>query len=300
MKKLLLLMVSSFAMVLLVACGNEQPSTNDNEQNNEGTTNEEKGTITFGQTPWSSTAPPTQIAKQILEEQGYTVEIEKISQPMIWEGMANQEIDFFMDAWLPYTEAARWEKFKDDLTKVTTSYENAKLGWVVPSYVEENTIKDIKQNPEKYDNQVVSIAEGAGIVDLSKDLMEGFNMRESGIELSTSSEGAMISVVEEKISNQEPVLFTAWRPHSIFARHDLKFLEGQNEYFKADNVYVLSYNGIEEEYPEAYQILSNWGISIDALEDMIYKNEENGTSFEKLASQWIEEHQDKVNQMIEN
>ncbi|OZU87061.1 glycine/betaine ABC transporter substrate-binding protein [Virgibacillus indicus] len=294
MKKFLLLFIS-LTLLTLAACGNAEEEDN---AANEGAANEEKGTIVLGQTPWSSTAPPTQIAKQILEEQGYKVEVESVSQPIIWEGMRNKEIDFFMDAWLPYTEAARWEEFKDDLVKVATSYENANLGWVVPSYVEENSIEDLKENAEKYDGEVVTIAEGAGLVEISKELMAGENMEEHGFELTPSSEGAMLSIAQDKIDNEEPVVFTAWRPHSVFARNDLKFLEGQEDYFKADNVYVLSYKGIEEEHPEAYEILSNWSISIDELEAMISENEENNTPFEDLAAEWIEENREKVDQMI--
>lgn len=292
MKKLSLTLALTF--VFLSACGNgeeDSHAANDGEK-------KEKETIVFGQTPWSSTAPPTQIAKQILEEQGYEIEVEYVSQPVTWESMKNKEIDFFMDAWLPYTEAPRWEKFKDDLVKVATSYEDAALGFVVPSYVEENTLEDLKANADKYDGEVITIAEGAGIVELSKQLMAKEDMEEHGFTLSPSSEGAMISAAQDKIEDKEPVVFTAWRPHSVFARNDLKFLEGQEDYFKADNVYVLSYKGIEEEHPEAYDILSNWSISIPELEAMISENEENGTSYEELATEWIENNRDKVDQMI--
>ncbi|UFU00215.1 glycine/betaine ABC transporter substrate-binding protein [Radiobacillus kanasensis] len=295
MKKFLLLFIT-VALLTLAACGNGEEENNATDTNKE--TNEEKGTIVFGQTPWSSTAPPTQIAKQILEEQGYKVEVKQVSQPVIWDGMKNKDIDFFMDAWLPYTEAPRWEKYKEDLVKVATSYENAELGWVVPSYVEENSIEDLKENAEKYDGEVVTIAEGAGIVEISQQLMEGENLEEHGLKLTPSSEGAMISVAQDKMDKKEPVVFTAWRPHSIFARNDLKFLEGQEEYFKADNVYVLSYKGIEKEHPEAYEILSNWSITIPELEAMISKNEQHGTSFEDLAAEWIKNNRDKVDQMI--
>ncbi|MFD2043067.1 glycine betaine ABC transporter substrate-binding protein [Ornithinibacillus salinisoli] len=294
MKKFLLFFIA-FTLLAISACSND---SGENNATNDDTENEEKETIVFGQTPWSSTAPPTQIAKQILEEQGYDVKVQQVSQPVIWDGMRNKEIDFFMDAWLPYTEAAKWEEFQDDLVKVATSYENAQLGWVVPSYVEENSIEELKQNTEKYSGEVVTIAEGAGIVELSKELMAGENLEEQGFELTPSSEGAMISVVQDKIDDEEPVVFTAWRPHSIFARNDLKFLEGQEDYFQADNVYVLSYKGIEEEHPEAYEILSNWSISIAELETMISENEESGTSFEDLAAEWIENNRDKVDQMI--
>lgn len=291
MKKFLLF-IMTITLITMAACGNGEEGNNATNENE----NEEKGTIVFGQTPWTSTAPPTQIAKQILEEQGFEVEVQEVSQPIIWDGMRNKDIDFFMDAWLPHTEAPRWEEFKDDLVKVATSYENARLGWVVPSYVEENSIEDLKANVEKYNEEVITIAEGAGIVEVSKKLIKGKGLED--FELKPSSEGAMISVAQDKIDNQEPVVFTAWRPHSVFARNDLKFLEGQEEYFKPDNVYVLSYKGIEEAHPEAYEILSNWSISIDDVEKMILENEENGTPFEELATDWIENNRDKVDQMI--
>ncbi|WP_407269940.1 glycine betaine ABC transporter substrate-binding protein [Radiobacillus sp. PE A8.2] len=306
MKKILLLILASISLVAITACGNNEDGNNNTADNAEvendvadnEAANEEKGTITFGQTPWSSTAPPTQIAKQILEAQGYEVKVEHVSQPVIWEGMKNKEIDFFMDAWLPYTEATRWEEYQDDLVKVATSYENAELGWVVPSYVEEDTIEDLIGNAEKYDGEIVTISEGAGIVNISRDLIEGYNLEEAGYELSPSSEGAMITVVQDKIRKEEPVIFTGWRPHSVFARNDLKFLEDTKGFFQADNVYVLSYNGIEEAHPEAYEILSNWSISIAELEAMMQENEQEGTSFEELAAQWIEENPDKVDQML--
>ena len=34
-------------------------------------------TITLGQTPWTSTVPPTYVAKQILEDMGYKVAIQR-------------------------------------------------------------------------------------------------------------------------------------------------------------------------------------------------------------------------------
>jgi glycine betaine/proline transport system substrate-binding protein len=87
---------------------------------------------------------PTKIIKLILEEAGYEVELKVMDQPLIFEGLKGESIDFFMDAWLPHTEAVLWEKYKDDLVQVTASYENVPLGWVVPSYVEENSIDELK------------------------------------------------------------------------------------------------------------------------------------------------------------
>ncbi|NIK11374.1 glycine betaine ABC transporter substrate-binding protein [Alkalibacillus almallahensis] len=315
MKKLLA--ISALILVLvLAACGGSSEEGNNgesegqdsSEQTDENSSSEgssedaEKGEIVIGQTSWSSTAPPTQIAKSILEEVGYEVEVTLLDQPVIWESMANEEIHFFMDAWLPYTEEALWSDYKDELQKVSTSYEEVPLGWVVPEYVDAETIGDLEGRGEEFDGEILTIGEGAGIVELSKEVMNDENYNLDGFELKPSSEAAMLGVVDQKMKDEEPFVFTGWRPHSVFAKHDLKFLEDTEGHFQYDNVYVLSYQGIQDQpqYSEAYDILSNWEISVDELESMIQKAENEDASYEDLAQQWIEDNRDTVDEWINN
>ncbi|MUK90709.1 glycine/betaine ABC transporter substrate-binding protein [Ornithinibacillus sp. L9] len=293
MKKIMNLLII-LVLVTLAACKTED-NENEAQQNLDNESPTEK--IVFGQTSWTSTEAPTEIVKQILEEVGYEVEVSLLSQPLIFQGLQSEEVDFFMDAWLPYTEAALWEEYKDDLQKVTTSYENVPLGWVVPSYVDEETIADLEGKADKFDGEVVTIEPGAGIVDISEEVMQNENYNMDGFELIPSSESAMMGVIDSKIRNEEPFVITGWRPHSMFAKYDLKFLEDTEENFKYDNVYVLSYQGIEDKYPEAYEILSNWSIEVSDLEEMMLAYE-NGVSFEESAAEWIEENRDQVDEMI--
>ena len=292
MKKFLGIMML-LSILLIAACSNNE----DGDTNNNADEDNSKGTITFGQTGWSSTEVPTEIAKQILEEVGYDVEVTLLDQPLIFEGLQNKEVDFFMDAWLPYTEEALWDEYQDDLIKVAKSYENAPLGWAVPEYVEEDSIEDIKKNPEKFDGKVYTIDEGAGVATIGYDVIEDYGL-EDKFEMVSSSEGAMIGQLDASISKEEPVIITGWRPHSMFTQYDLKFLDEPKENYKEDTIYVLSYNDIKEEKQEAYDILSKWSIDIDDLEEMMYEHEINDRSFEELASEWIEENQDKVDEMV--
>ncbi|MDQ0351326.1 glycine betaine/proline transport system substrate-binding protein [Alkalibacillus filiformis] len=293
MKKLIAL-TAMITMLILAACGG------DNGQEGTEEASEEKGEIVFGQTSWTSTEAPTQIAKQILEEVGYDVEITLLDQPVIWEGLENEEIHFFMDAWLPYTEAALWEDYQDTLQQVSTSYEEVPLGWVVPEYVDADTIGDLEGRADEFDGEIVTIGEGAGIVELTYDVMEEENYNLDGFEVTPTSEAAMLGVMNSKIDNEEPFIITGWRPHSMFAQHDLKFLEDTEGHFQYDNVYVLSYQGIEDqpEHQEAYDILSQWSIDVDDLEEMMYDYENNDVDFEDSAAEWIEENRDTVDEWI--
>jgi glycine betaine/proline transport system substrate-binding protein len=296
MKRLFIMMLT--AVFVLGACGTDNEDAEQDQ--NEEETEEEKGEIVFGQTSWTSTEAPTEIARQILEEAGYEVEIVLLDQPVIWEGLATEEIDFFMDAWLPYTEEALWEEYQDTLQQVAVSYEEVPLGFVVPEYVEEETIDDLAGNAEKFDGEVVTIDDGAGIVEIAKQVFADDNYDLEGYELVPTSEAAMLAVMEEKISSEEPFIITGWRPHSMFSRHDLKFLEDTQGHYQYDNVYVLSYNGVEEKYPEAYEILSQWSINVDDLEEMMFEYENNGVEFEESAESWIEDNRETVDEWLNN
>lgn len=221
-----------------------------------------------------------------------------LAQPAIFQGMQVEQIDFFMDAWLPYTEQALWQEYKSDLQKVATSYENVPLGWVVPSYVEEETIGDLAGKAEKYGGQVVTIGAGAGIVDISEQLMADEDYDLEGYELAYTSEAAMMGVLRDKMPNNEPFIITGWRPHSMFSQYDLKFLEDTEGHFNYDSVFVLSYQGIEEKYPRAYDIMSQWSISVAELEAMMAAYEDEGTSFKASAAAWIEDNRARVDQML--
>ncbi|SES38728.1 glycine betaine ABC transporter substrate-binding protein [Salisediminibacterium halotolerans] len=312
MKKTLNVSILTGSMLLtLAACGENANEDNNNinndttnENNNEAVSEEEAGelegddqVITFGVTTWTSTEAPTEIISQILQDEGYEVDFEFLDQPIIWEGLANEDIDFFMDAWLPYTEEELWNEYEDELQQVTVSYEEAPLGWVVPEYVAEDSISDLIDQGDKYDNQVLGIDPGAGIVTISEDVMDGYDLHDE-YELLTSSEPAMLSDVQSMVENEEPVVFTGWRPHSMFADMDLKFLEDEEEYFKEDDVYVLSYEGVEEKHPEVYEILSNWEIEVSDLEEMMLEYEEDDRPFEESAEEWIEENEEQVEEMV--
>lgn len=290
MKRVLGIMMV-IAILFIAACSNDNGETTNGSE--EGSTDEK---IVFGQTGWSSTEAPTEIAKQILEEAGYEVEVSILDQPVIFEGLQKEEVDFFMDAWLPYTEEALWDEYGDDMVKVAKSYSDAPLGWVVPSYVEEESIEEIKQNPEKFDGKVYTIDAGAGIANIAAEVIEDYEL--DMYELIYSSEGAMLGELDARINDEEPVIITGWRPHSMFTQYDLKFLEEPNENYKFDDIYVIAYKGIEEKYPEAYEILSKWSIDVEDLEEMMYDYEINGVSFEESAEKWIEENRDKVDDML--
>ncbi|NBG88452.1 glycine betaine ABC transporter substrate-binding protein [Isachenkonia alkalipeptolytica] len=292
-KAILVFAVLLLSMIVLFACGDSEE-----EVDNGGKEAESNETIVFGMSNWSSTRVPTDIIRLILEEAGYETDETHADQPLIFMGLENENIDFFMDAWLPHTEEYLWEQYQESLIKVATSYEDVPLGWVVPTYVEADSIDDLVGNSDQYTDQIIGLSPGSGMTETSMQMMDDYDLEE--YEYVSSSESAMMANAVRFIEREEAVIFLGWRPHSMFTQFDLKFLDGQDDYFKSDNVYVISYDGIQEKHPEVYDMLSRWSIDVEDLEEIMYQHEENEVPFDELAEEWVEDNRDKVDYILGN
>lgn len=251
-------------------------------------------TITFGVTPWTSTVPPTYVAKTILEDMGYTVELQNADVGVVFAGLAKGDIDVFMDSWLPDMHKNYLEKYGDKLDDVAISYKEGELGWVVPQYVDINTVDEIKGKEDLFGGKMYGIEEGAGMTMTSREMIEEYDL---DLEYVASGEPAMLAQVKKEIANGNPVLFLGWRPHSMFATWDLKVIPDSKGYFKTSEVHVIASADLKEKSPDAYHFFKNWSMPVGDIEEMILKMD-NGADPAELAKEWIENNQDKVNAML--
>ncbi|WP_232735749.1 glycine betaine ABC transporter substrate-binding protein [Alteribacter populi] len=254
-------------------------------------------TIHFGVTNWTSTIPPTYIAKEILEGMGYTVELQEADAGAVYTGLSRGDLDVFMDAWLPDMHEDYMEQYEDTIESASVSYPDGELGWVVPDYVEGiASVEDLQGQEDQFDNRIYGIEEGAGMTETSREMIEEYDL---DLEYVASSEAGMLSEVQRHVPSEDPILFLGWRPHPMFVDYDLNVLEDEQGYFETSEVHVVVNRELAENAPEAYEFFSNWSIDVEEVEQMIAEIEDGGDE-EELAREWVEEHQDEVNEMIEN
>lgn len=94
---------------------------------------------------WDSEIASTNMIALVLEEIGYKVEITPVDNAPMWQAVANGTHDAMVAAWLPGTHGAQYEEFKDQVEDLGPNLEGAKIGLVVPSYVDIDSIADIKK-----------------------------------------------------------------------------------------------------------------------------------------------------------
>lgn len=129
-------------------------------------------TVTIGLIAWDEAIAATNVWKILLEEAGYKVEVTELDAGLLYQGMAEGDIDFFFDSWLPVTHEDFWEKHGDQLIKVSQWFEgNATLNIAVPSYMDIDSLADLDNWGADVNDTIIGIEPGAGLTRITQCTM---------------------------------------------------------------------------------------------------------------------------------
>jgi len=282
MKKLMTIMLSITLVFSLAACSDE------------GENNDE--TIKLGYQSWVDGIAMTHLTAAILQdEMGYETEITQANLGPIFSDIAQGNQDLMMHAWLPNTHASYEEQYSDDWEELGVSYEGARIGLVVPQYVDIDSISELNANIDKFDSTIVGIETGAGIMQNANTAMDTYGLTDDGFELQASSGPAMVATLGDAIENEDWIVVTGWTPHYKFARYDLKFLDDPENVFGAsDNIVSLGRDGFSEDHPEVAQMIDNISLNDTQFGELagLIANDEDNTPYIEIARQWMAENED--------
>ncbi len=94
---------------------------------------------------WDCAIATSYVIKAILQDAGFEVDLISTSDGgEMWYYTAVGEVDFFACAWLPYTHVAYYEEYGNEVDEIRANYEGARMGLVVPEYVDIESIPEIK------------------------------------------------------------------------------------------------------------------------------------------------------------
>ncbi|MFW5415614.1 glycine betaine ABC transporter substrate-binding protein [Nocardiopsis sp. CNT-189] len=225
--------------------------------------------ISIAMIPWDEDIAITNLWKVILEEKGYTVTVEEVDVAPTFEGVANGDIDMFMDVWLPTTHGKYWDQYGDKLEKLGVWNENASLELTVPEYVEDvDSIEDLKGKEEMFGERIVGIEAGSGLVQQTEnEAIPTYGLE--GYELVKSSTPAMLEELETAIKDEEPVLVTLWRPHIAYSKYELKDLEDpEGAMGEAETMNIIGRDGFSEEFPEVTEWMKNFKLDDGQIQEL--------------------------------
>jgi glycine betaine/proline transport system substrate-binding protein len=109
-----------------------------------------KTKVTLGYVEWDSEIASTHVVKNALEDMGCEVEIVAVDAGIMWSGIGKGSFDGIVSAWLPGTHADYYAEVKDNVENLGPNLEGAKIGLVVPAYVEIDSIEQLNEVKDKF------------------------------------------------------------------------------------------------------------------------------------------------------
>ncbi len=281
-KTLLVVLLLIVATGLLVGCGQQQ---------------EEKKEVNLGYVNWAEGIAMTHLAQAVIEDEfDYDVTTTMADVGPTFQGLSTGDIDAFMDAWLPVAHQSYIDKLGDDIVRLGTNFTGARIGLVVPEYVEANSITELNDYVDKFDGEIIGIDAGAGIMKTTRQAIEDYDL---DFELLEGSGAAMTASLKTAVDKNEWIIVTGWKPHWKFARWDLKFLDDPDGvYGKTETIYTYSREGLEEDLPEVTSFLKNFEMNINQLGDLMGAIADSDEEPVEVARQWKEEHTDLINSWL--
>ncbi|MCD5324966.1 MULTISPECIES: glycine betaine ABC transporter substrate-binding protein [Pontibacillus] len=102
------------------------------------------GTVKLAYVPWQSEISSTHVISEVLKQKGFETDLTQAGIGPMFQAIADGDSDAMTSAWLPRTHGDHYEKFKDEFVDLGENLDGAKIGLVVPKYMDIDSIEDLQ------------------------------------------------------------------------------------------------------------------------------------------------------------
>jgi glycine betaine/proline transport system substrate-binding protein len=240
---------------------------------------------------WTDNTAQNGFLTAVLKGLGYEPQVDLLSVPVILTSLKQKTTDVWLDNWMPSQTAEVGPFLKDgSVESLSVNLEGAGYGPVVPNYVAESGVKDLKDlapNAEKFGRKLYGIEPGndGNRILQSKIDDPANNMKDW--QLVESSEQAMLSQADKEMTKKNWIAFLGWTPHPVMGRLPITYLSGfEKDGFGPATIHTLVRTGYGAECPNVGKLLQNAKFTID-MESAVMEDILGGKDPEASASSWF-------------
>jgi glycine betaine/proline transport system substrate-binding protein len=173
---------------------------------------------------------------------------------------------------------------------LSVNLEGAGYGPVVPSYVAEAGVKDLKDlapNADKFSKKLYGIEPGNDGNRILQSKIDDPANSLQGWQLVESSEQGMLAQAEKEMAKQNWIAFLAWTPHPVMGRMPISYLSGfEKDGFGPATIHTLIRAGYAAECPNVGKLLGNVKFTVD-MESAVMEDILAGKDAEASAANWF-------------
>ena len=94
--------------------------------------------------PWEAETFISEIAKVVLEKQGFDVTLTPVDPAILFEAIATSDADASLAPSMPVTHSHLYAEYEDEFEDLGANLKGNKIGLAVPSYMDIDSIKDLQ------------------------------------------------------------------------------------------------------------------------------------------------------------
>lgn len=217
-----------------------------------------KGDVELAYVEWSSELASANVMRATLEKLGYDVELTPVAVGPMYMAVASGDVEGTLASWQPI-QSANLKAMGDRLDNLGPNMVGVQSGLVVPSYVTIGSIEELNAHADQFDNEIVGIDPGSGVVQQTENAMREYGLDD--VEMMTSTGAMMTAALKDRIRQKKWCVVTGWTPHWMWGVWDLKYLKDPAKVYGAPEdgrILTLARKGLKEDMPEVYTVLDNF------------------------------------------
>jgi glycine betaine/proline transport system substrate-binding protein len=240
---------------------------------------------------WDCARATSNLVKAAIEDRLHRkVELLPVSAGAMWMAVASGDVDATVTAWLPVTHGDYLKRLEGKVRDLGPLVGGARLGWAVPDYVTVNSIAELDAAADRFGGRIIGIDPGAGLMRMSEDAIKAYGLKK--MQLVEGSGATMTAALADAIRRKEWIVVTAWSPHWMFGRWQLKYLDDHKGALGGmESIHTVVRKGLDKDMPEVFAFLDRFAYADTAqLQTLMAWNNEEGADPLTNARRFMKEH----------
>ncbi|MEX6500449.1 choline ABC transporter substrate-binding protein [Pseudomonas zhanjiangensis] len=256
---------------------------------------------------WTDLITTNAVTRLLLSDLGYRTKVKRLSVPETFKALHDNEIDVFLDTWLPSSEKDIRPYLDDGTVELlAVNLEGAKYTLAVNQAAYDAGLKDfadIAKFKKELGGKIYGIEPGNSGNQMIQQMIDKNTFGLAGFHLVESSESDMILHVKRADHLNKWAVFLGWEPHPMNNQLDMRYLTGGDDYFGPNlggaTVYTTVRKGFASECPNLGRLFKNLRFSLSMENDLMEAILNPNTTPRREAKAWLKANPEVRAQWLE-
>jgi glycine betaine/proline transport system substrate-binding protein len=241
---------------------------------------------------WDEGIAVSELWKAVLEEKGYSVDLEYADAAPVFNGIASGDYDLTLDVWLPGTHAEYVKEYGDKMEDIGAWNDESKLTIAVNEDAPIDSLAELADNAKLFNDRIVGIEPGAGLTAATEGkVIPGYGLED--MEFLTSSTAAMLTELKAATDAGENIAVTLWEPHWAYGAFPLKNLEDpEGALGGTESLHSFGREDFTKDHAEVAGWLGDFAMDLDTLYDLenLLFVENDTNDYAPLVKKWMDDN----------